>query len=478
MGIELKAADFFEAEPNASPIPSTPEAPEAKWWGTLVIGDVELPVYVLDDGRRVVSRTGAVTVLIGPQGGGKFESYLATRGLQPYLPADLRARMIEFRMPNVVNKNVFGISAEIFLDICNAYVVARDAGKLTAFQEQAAMRAGMFLAACAKVGLIALIDEATGYQYERAETALQFKLKLYLQEEMRKWERTFPDELWVEFQRLTRWPRPLHERPKYWGKLVIELIYEYLDPDVADWLRMHAPRPQHGQNYHQWLSDQYGLKMLIQHIWMVIGMARACHSMHELRTKMAEHYGLQATQITMFLPPPPPSASPHVSSEEHNLLNLSRRAIQPVYSRSESGIAGDGIAGGQNHSGGDGSPAEELHDVTSSCSVADAGPKRRSMASHRDEPFAAGVVIARVPGRERSAVEVRVEGLPELHVVAKDNGHKLGQTLYLHRTDGQTARRSTGPGSLRRDAVRLAAEWIREASADGDQPASDATKSK
>jgi hypothetical protein len=351
MGIGLNAADFFQAEPNASPAPSIPEA---KWWGTLVIGNVELPVYVLDDGRRVVSRTGAVTVLIGPQGGGKFESYLAIRGLQPYLPSDLHARMIEFRMPNVVNKNVFDMGAETFLDICNAYVVARDAGQLTAFQEQTAIRAGMFLAACAKVGLIALIDEATGYQYERAETALQFKLKLYLQEEMRKWERTFPDELWVEFQRLTRWRGPLHERPKYWGKLVMELIYEYLDPDVADWLRMHAPRPQHGQNYHQWLSDQYGLKRLIQHIWMVIGMARACHSTHELRTRMAEHHGLQPTQITMFLPPPPLSAPPHVSIEQHNPLEVSRHAIEPPSARTTSGKAGR-----RDRFGGHGNPAQD-----------------------------------------------------------------------------------------------------------------------
>ena len=52
---------------------------------------------------------------------------------------------------------------------------------------------------CAKVGLIALVDEATGYQYEREEDALQMKLKLYLQsEEIRKWEPTFPDELWKD----------------------------------------------------------------------------------------------------------------------------------------------------------------------------------------------------------------------------------------------------------------------------------------
>ena len=82
----------------------------------------------------------------------------------------------------------------------------------------------MILMACSKVGLIALIDEATGYQFERPLDALQVKLKLFLEEEMRKWEKTFPDELWMEFGRLTNWEGPLHSRPKYWGKLVLEMI--------------------------------------------------------------------------------------------------------------------------------------------------------------------------------------------------------------------------------------------------------------
>jgi hypothetical protein len=76
----------------------------------------------------------------------------------------------------------------------------------------------MFVAACAKIGLVAPIDEATGYQYERTEDALQFKLRLFLEEEMRKWEATFPDELWRGFARLTNWSGSIHQRTKYWGK--------------------------------------------------------------------------------------------------------------------------------------------------------------------------------------------------------------------------------------------------------------------
>src|SRR5437764_2207117 len=140
---------------------------------------------------------------------------------------------------------------------------------------------------------------------------------------MRAWEKTFPDELWVEFGRLTNWRGPLHQRPKYWGKLVNELIYDYLDPDVADWLRRNAPKPRHGQNYHQWLSGQYGLKKLVEHIWMVIGMARACTTMWELRRRMAEQFGRQAIQLTLFVdfPPQRRRALPRAGADLDGQLN-------------------------------------------------------------------------------------------------------------------------------------------------------------
>jgi hypothetical protein len=266
--------------------------PVAKWPGVLLIGDIEIPVYVLDDRRRMVSRTGATTVLTIGKGGGNLESYIQVKALEKYMPQNLPDRMIDFVIPEVTNKSVKGMTAETFLEICGAYVRAWQEGKLESDAQIAiAKRAAMFLTACSKVGLIALIDEATGYQYRRAEEELQLKLRLFLLEEMRKWERTFPNDLWEQFGRLTKWKGAVHQRPKYWGKLVMELIYEYLDPDVAQWLRENAPAPKHGQNYHQWLTSQFGLKKLIEHIWKVIGVASTCENMDELQYKMEQLYG-------------------------------------------------------------------------------------------------------------------------------------------------------------------------------------------
>jgi hypothetical protein len=303
-GLLLTPSDFLPKQDMV--VTDNYSLPIARWPGVLIIGEHdELPCYVLSDGRRVISRTGATTMLTGGSGGGNLEHYLATQAVKPYVPDDLPDRMIEFVLPEVSNKTVRGLLADDFLTICKAYVKARDLQMpMTDKQLEIAAKASMLLMACAKVGLIALIDEATGYQYVREQDALQVKLRLYLEEEVRQWERTFPDELWMEFGRLTNWHGAVQSRPKYWGKLVLELIYEYLEPDVIDWLRENRPPPRQGIHWHRYYSANYGLQKLIQHIWMVIGVAKTCFSMYELREKMAIQFGRQPVQLTFFVPPP------------------------------------------------------------------------------------------------------------------------------------------------------------------------------
>ena len=287
--------------------------PEAKYKGVLNLLDVEVPCYVLSNGQRVIGRTSMTELLTGIRGGGALEKYLDVGSLKSLIPIEsVLERMVPFRLPEVegLERKVKGLPADLAINICRAFVSALENGlrpggvPLSPRRMQMALKASMFVAACAKVGLEALIDEATGYQIDRAQDALQVKLRAYLTDEMRKWEKTFPDELWLEFARLTGWKGTVSQRPKYWGKLVLELVYEYLDPDVAQWLRENAPAPRRGQNYHQWLSAQYGLKKLVEHMWMLIGVARTCETMTELRDRMAALNGKQPVQLRLYLPTP------------------------------------------------------------------------------------------------------------------------------------------------------------------------------
>ena len=152
-----------------------------------------------------------------------------------------------------------GITAERFLDICQAYVAALSANALTTDrQREIAIRCSILLASCAKVGLVALIDEATGYQYEREADALQIKLRAFISEELREWEKTFPDELWEEFGRLSNWKGPLHHRPKWCGKMVLELIYDALDPDISQCIFLTTNKAINVQRELPWLAMYIG----------------------------------------------------------------------------------------------------------------------------------------------------------------------------------------------------------------------------
>lgn len=279
---------------------SQPPELSAKFTGILKIGDAELDVYVLGGELRVISLNKVVKA-ISDRDGGNLGEYIGVSSLKGFIDKDeILSRSFEFEVPGT-NFRGRGITAEDFLSICQGYVAALQAGALsTDRQREIAIRCSILLASCAKVGLIALIDEATGYQYERAENALEIKLRAFIAEELRAWEKTFPDELWEEFGRLTNWSGQLHSRPKWWGKLVTELIYDTLDPDVAEYLKKN--KPETGIHWHRQLTDNFGVRKLVSRCWEVIGMSKSCQTMPELRSKIALHYGKKPVQLTMYLP--------------------------------------------------------------------------------------------------------------------------------------------------------------------------------
>lgn len=290
-----------------------PAMPIARWRGALNIVGLDVPCYVLDTGEKIIGRTSATELLTGIRGGGALEKYIGVKALEPFIPMGLvLERMVPFRLLEVegLERAVKGLPSDLMIDVCQGFVAALQASfdpssphpRMTDRQRQMAMRASVFLSACAKVGLEALIDEATGYQYERAEDALQVKLRAFIADELRAWEKTFPDELWSEFGRLTGWKGSLHSRPKWWGKLVIEMIYDTLDPDVAEYLRTNKPAP--GVRWHRQLTENVGVRALVSRCYEVIGMAKTCTSIRDLREKVAQHYGRRVVQFSLSLPTP------------------------------------------------------------------------------------------------------------------------------------------------------------------------------
>ncbi|MDR0781288.1 MAG: P63C domain-containing protein, partial [Pseudomonadales bacterium] len=125
------------------------------------------------------------------------------------------------------------------------------------------------------------------------------KLRAFIADELRAWEKIFPNELWEEFARLVYWSGNLLPRPRGWGKLVTELIYEALDAPTMEYLR--ANTPESGARWGRQLAENPGVKQLVSRCYEVIGMARICRDMPGLKRKAAEHHGKAEIQYTLNL---------------------------------------------------------------------------------------------------------------------------------------------------------------------------------
>lgn len=264
-----------------------------------------LPVYNLDNGQRVFRFTDMTLALRG-KSHGKFANYLATENIRKYVPKKLQPELGGERLPRGITEAdldgqiIQTYDATDFIDVCIAFITAKERGEnLSDAQKEIVARAQLILVASSKTGITGLIDEATGYQYIRPANALEMKMAFYLAEELRPWEKTFPDQFWAELGRLTGWTN-LKLRPKYWGKLVNEFVYEALDEDIAKYLQKNKPPKYTGQRYHQWLQEDRGVKALTEHIWTVIGLSKTCGNVAELRYEIEKVFSKDLFQPFLF----------------------------------------------------------------------------------------------------------------------------------------------------------------------------------
>jgi P63C domain-containing protein len=105
----------------------------------------------------------------------------------------------------------------------------------------------------AHTGIIALVDEATGYQYLRARQALEEILEKFIATEFRKWAKTFPDEFCREIFRLRGWEfqEATVKRTPLIGKITLDLVYDRLAPGVRQRLEEINPKNEKGYRKHK-----------------------------------------------------------------------------------------------------------------------------------------------------------------------------------------------------------------------------------
>ena len=255
--------------------------PFSMFRGKLMIGDMELECHVLSDFRRVFSQREVVRILSGGRESGNLQGYIDTN---PLLSNDFRAgASFQFKIPRNPT-NATGYEATALIEICEKYLEAKDQGLLKKNQLGLAKQAEIVMRASAKVGIIALIDEATGYQEIRAKHALQLKLQAFITEDLQIWAQMFPDEFWFELARLEGIHYSPRSRPLRWGKYVMAFVYDSVDRDIGKKLRELNPNPHYKKNHHQWLKD-FGRQKINDHLQRVIAVMKLCDDMEDFKRK-------------------------------------------------------------------------------------------------------------------------------------------------------------------------------------------------
>ena len=268
--------------------------PQATHAGELKIGTIIIPCAVLQDGTRVLSESGLVNALglyrsgavhtrekEAASGGAQLPLFVAHKNIKPFVGKDLTDVLLKplwYVWGASRNK---GINARLIPKICEVWLKARDAGGLGKRQQIVAANADLLIRGLADVGIIALVDEATGYQYGRARHALEQILEQFISKELLKWAKMFPDEFYQQMFRLKGWKynQISPKRPLHAGKLTNNIIYQRLAPGVLEELKRVTPRDEKGRlkhKYFQRLTEDVGHDRLREHLAAVIALMRAC----------------------------------------------------------------------------------------------------------------------------------------------------------------------------------------------------------
>ncbi len=268
--------------------------------GDLVIGDKTISCAILSNGQRIITQTALFDAFDRPRKGEKridgLPSVIGAKNLLPYISEELKEKSAVVHYYSPTGKITSGHNAELIPLICELYLTANDAEALLDSQLKIVVQAHILIRALAKIGITALIDEATGYQYERESNELQTILKAYISEDLLKWQARFPRKYYQELYRLYGWDYDALKmtHPQYLGKFTNEYVYEYLPEGVLKELREKNPKKESGnrsRKHHQFLSGEIGIPHLEKHITKIITIMELSNGVAEFKNNFERIFG-------------------------------------------------------------------------------------------------------------------------------------------------------------------------------------------
>ena len=283
---------------------------QIKYKGELNLAGFSIPCYVLEDGTRVLSGRGMQEALKmvddnDKSSGHRIIRYLNQKTLNPFIFKDKEPGHYEPLICYDGNKQINGYEATVLVDICDGTLEARKQIKLSPRQSIIAEQCEILVRAFAKVGIISLVDEATGYQYERERFELQKILSAYISDEILKWQLTFTDDFYREVYRL--WglsfiPKYIKNKPSFIGKLTTKYIYDLLPNGVVDKIKEKTGKTDKGNwkyKWHQSLTPEVGREHLKKQIIEVTTLMSISKSKKEFNDLFERKYHSKPIQLEL-----------------------------------------------------------------------------------------------------------------------------------------------------------------------------------
>jgi hypothetical protein len=264
----------------------------------LKIGDIEIECYVLNGEIRVITQASILEAMgrhrkantRRDEGDEQLPPILQGKAIRPFIPDGVieQAQPITFILPS--GSRASGYRAELLPVLCEIYLSARAAGVLPPNQRHVAVQAEILVRGLAHVGIIALVDEATGYQAVRAKDALATILEAFVEKELQPWIRTFPADYYKEMFRLRGldFTKATVQRPQYFGHLTNDVIYKRLAPGVLEELKKvqlgDDGKPK-GKLF-QRLTSNVGYPKLREHLGSVVTLMKLSTSWGDFKSKL------------------------------------------------------------------------------------------------------------------------------------------------------------------------------------------------
>jgi len=269
--------------------------------GILKIGEAEIAVAVLENGQRIITQSGVFQALDRPSRGNsridQIPTFMDAKNLQPYINQDLMSVINKVDYVGMNGKKQQGYDANILPLVSDLYLQARAAGDLLKNQHETALKCEILVRSLAKIGITALVDEATGYQFDREKEELQKILKGYISEELLPWQQRFPHEFYKQIFRLNGWEynvANLKLKPSVVGKWTNKYIYKQLPKGVLEELKRITPKDidgKHTEHLHRRLTEDVGHPNLNNQIVTIITIMKLSKNWRDFNVKFNNLFG-------------------------------------------------------------------------------------------------------------------------------------------------------------------------------------------